>query len=696
MGKVGDQVVKKTVKERAEAFIENIRKNDDISANGGGAVDAAILEYLVAHGQIVELKKWQTSLEFEGHSAVFENKIKKNGSYEKPVYVIPGIGKEDHSSLGFEVSHEKNDKTHVKVSYLTTEGNHIYDADYFQKHIMPTNAEIQNSPKYSKGDIYDDTPELKKRYGELTAFAAEEARRQGIESPILLLKKGIGRAHAFDSKEGQHYIALPYEYTGIRLRLAEVSGDLLGMGFVKDEIREEVTKIKNGGTSPASVIIEQEKSRFNEHPFNDKVIGNATLESLVKEGRLVKRERSDLKPQAMSDPALKNNNFPVYVIPHPDFPGESAADLAHTKEGKPYIIINEGYNKNDQRYASEHIDNIKDVTPDEFLKRLTKMDGVSTEQIERYKTLMASLSDKIREMGIAPTDIRIIQDPKYFEMEGRIDDGKKTIIIGEGEILAALRSDASKEQTKSSGDHEAAHIYYKDPVTPLPQNGDYLLEKRYREFRADVGVDNPLVNAESLKVGYLLDVFDNLGEQRGGKLSLPLSAEYVKGNPTDHDLKVISDWGVRNRDPEHPGEYDRIAVLKDADQVRKEYEKTHQVVTDSDRNREREYILAKVAQDMNGLWGVPMPVSNKPLPADVPFTMLPGGRMPTNAPFINSNAPPEKPESSQKSQEPLPLSSAQKQEIKQIRENVTVMPEGTQSTYISVVASLTDRKKGLT
>ncbi len=439
------------------------------------------------------------------------------------------------------------------------------------------------------------------------------------------------------------------------------------MGKVGDQVKKEEIDFNNA--SHGGTLL----------PPKDAVISDATLEKLLKDGALKPEPKSDLLPQANSDPVLQDPSIPVYKFSNTIMrANRPEAQLMHTKEGKPYILVNEAYNKIEWDESE-----IKKTLPTEAQKRddvgfndLTKSDDFLSqireknaaienyekingkdpkldaqlkegkEEEQRYIELTTSIAQKAKEMGIGGTEFLVlnnqIMDGKVVNSDGDSDitqEGKGRVYADKNALLNALKSDQGTENLKGILEHELGHIQHGDPSAAGQIRDRDPQIKRYDESRADLGVDDP----QNLEKWFKKDLEKRIPDYLKENPKAVMSSQYKKtGIPTDYDLKQVSDWDGKP-DDNHPVPSDRINALQDAAEVRKEYEKTHTVVTDADREAESRFVIAKVEQDMNGLWTKSQKVSNAPLPPDVPATVLPKGTIdPNSVPHIELNVSPSK------------------------------------------------------
>ncbi len=713
---------KQDPKQKAEEFLRKIRESNDVtnveskdSKPSVGTLDAETFKYMLDHGQIVQLKKddLEPAYDREGTISLANdkgeippNKVKSDGTFETPIYVIPGVAPDKSSIQLVEIDSGKN-KGGSKQFILASEGDHKYDADYYRTHMQASNADIQQNPKLAKSDTYDGTPENTKRYNDLLAYVSEEAKRQGIEPPTVLLDKTSTHtdAHAFDSKEGQHYLSLSVDRMAVYLQQAANSNDEKALDGLKAELKNEITRIKTGSTTPSGTVVEKEEKRLvdashlnSDVPKDNITVSDAALDKLVQNGKLIKREQSDLMPNADSNPVLHNSgNIPIYMTSDatPDSGNSVTPDakLMHTKEGKPYIIINDGYNKwseSDVRNRmptearkAEEIAGKHTFTPDEYRKQLTG------DEQSRFDALAKFMTEKSKEIGSATFVVSGDIDAGTGGAAETTREGKHWVNISKDALEAALKSnDPTKlEQLKAVLQHEIDHIKDGDTTVQGLMKKRDAEQSRQMESRADLGVDNPQALANYLKAGaadeipgYLKDnpntesakrlkanLIENIPEYLKDNKDKPdaqLSDQYNKtGKLTEEDLKKVANWTADNNKtdklteydmrkvsdwsgkkfPTHPATDDRINALQDAAEVRKEYEKTHTITTDADRQAESRFVTAKVEQDMNGLGTLPMPVASANLPPDVPATVLPKGTIdPNSASHIELNVPASK------------------------------------------------------
>lgn len=163
---------------------------------------------------------------------------------------------------------------------------------------------------------------------------------------------------------------------------------------------------------------------------------------------------------------------------------------------------------------------------------------------------------------------------------------------------SALTSDEGLSDLLEAKGHELTHIANGDTSPAGMAKAHALAVSRQHELLADLGAEGPLStthNPEALAKKYEEQLRNNIENYVAKHPGATMTADSV----TDKDLKKVSDWLEQNNfDPQHPARWDLIVALRDEAVRMKEYESTHTVTTQADREAESKAVIKQVVEDI--------------------------------------------------------------------------------------------------
>jgi hypothetical protein len=374
-------------------------------------------------------------------------------------------------------------------------------------------------------------------------------------------------------------------------------------------------------------------------PRGNTILSDASIADLEKLGMMIKRERSELQAEEMAANPLFKKDVPVYEIidraaeAKGDYDKnlwEPEAQLMRTKEGKPYILINEGYHT----LTAEHLreKQLTDAQVDKGVEkgRFTPAENyakpsrnfmdesrVSTDlQVQRrYKELLESTRHSAEEMGVKNVKVLVVDDG-MMNLEDRSavsttsKEGTNYILVSRKE-LDTMTSDAKLEQLKGVMGHELTHLQNGESIPENAVDKRNLQIARFKEERADLngsgalGSHNPEALAEYMKDTLRADVEKYIEANKDNPD--PAAKLSSKTKPTDEDLRKVADWETKEKiDLEHPNKMDRADALMLEGAAMKKYEQTHVVDSHEGRVAENKAVIEQVMKEMEGKWKSPM------------------------------------------------------------------------------------------
>jgi hypothetical protein len=218
-----------------------------------------------------------------------------------------------------------------------------------------------------------------------------------------------------------------------------------------------------------------------------------------------------------------------------------------------------------------------------------------------YDELMQTIAREEKERGTGKIDM-LIGTEIATTSANQTREGRNYLLINEKEFKAALLTDAGMEPLKATLGHEITHVVHGDntPANEVREHNDRAYS-RMVEMRADLegsgpqGMHNPQ-GAIDFFEGKLRAMFPKLRNLPGSGLT---NAD--PSHLTDADYKKLSDLNAGFQTPDHPSAWDRITALREEATLMAQYESTHTVRTQADREAEAREVVGRVMRDMRGI-----------------------------------------------------------------------------------------------
>lgn len=348
---------------------------------------------------------------------------------------------------------------------------------------------------------------------------------------------------------------------------------------------------------------------------NANKVDNASFEWLVMNGRLKELFSVDLHPEHTDHPLFKlkdTSGAPVriFLIAGEDREEDAIpkASLLHTKEGNPFVLVNEFYHRWTPEYVRTTMmapDSTLDALPKpiDVLEQFRDQEGNSPAfgQIQRrFDEAMAFLQKLHAELPGQPSaQIRLDDGEERIVRVVNIatlsQSGRPYLILDGDQFREALQSDEKLAGFKGAMGHEYTHIQQDHvnaaAIASAHGKPDQIKAK---EYIADIIGTSPVGSGDP--VAYSLF----LREQQDhaiGHFAQETGQKVTADSMTAEQLEHFRQW-TRTKDPLHAPLEERIQVQERLAGLKQAYEANHIVVTHSDRVAQTNWMIQEIAKTL--------------------------------------------------------------------------------------------------